>query len=137
MAEVLAIPTKPADSISFLYNNLQATKKFGLANKYVDVYKKRYKSSIELGAFTSAILLKFSAAIISSQSTSCLATGIILREQWNNVLGNDVVVASYGSKADLIEQLSIFESQTIKGDNYSSRIRGYYVPPKAEAIHFG
>ncbi len=136
LTEVLATRTNPLDSVSFFYNNLQATKKFSLDNKFIDVYKKQFKSSIALGAFTSAILLKSSAAIVNTQSISCLATGTILREQWNNVTGNDVIGTGYGSKSDLSEQLPIFETQSNKGDNYSSRIRGYLCAPQSGSYIF-
>ncbi|HEU4470414.1 MAG TPA: PA14 domain-containing protein [Flavisolibacter sp.] len=67
---------------------------------------------------------------------NCSATGSILREQWNNVNGNDVNDIPLTSAPSSSQQLTVFESQQDAGDRYGARIRGYICPPQTGAYTF-
>ncbi len=67
--------------------------------------------------------------LAQSNSTGCSATGSILREQWNNVNGNNVSDIPLQSMPSLTSQLTSFEGPSYAGDRYASRIRGYICPP--------
>ncbi|WP_162053290.1 PA14 domain-containing protein [Pontibacter pamirensis] len=62
--------------------------------------------------------------------TSCTATGSILREQWNDILGKSVVGIPLGTKPTSTSQLSLFEAPTNIGSNYGARVSGYICPPQ-------
>lgn len=69
---------------------------------------------------------------LSSNSTSaCSATGSILREQWNDVGGNDVSNIPLAKKPDQTSQLTVLEIGPNVDDRYATRIRGYLCPPQS------
>ncbi len=62
--------------------------------------------------------------------TSCAGSGTVLREQWNNLLGNTLngldlndLIPNSSTQINEISQISNL------GNNYASRIRGYVCPP--------
>ncbi len=60
--------------------------------------------------------------------STCTATGTILREQWNNVLGNEVSSIPLQNKPDASRQISALEA-TGDGNIFGARIRGYICAP--------
>ncbi len=70
------------------------------------------------------------ASTTTPAPTTCSATGTILREQWNNVGGNNISDFSYQDVSTTTAQLALFEAPSDVSDNYASRIRGYICPPK-------
>ncbi|HZH66794.1 MAG TPA: PA14 domain-containing protein, partial [Flavisolibacter sp.] len=61
----------------------------------------------------------------------CVATGTILREEWNEVNGNDIWQIPLSSLPSSTSQLTLFEGARDNGDSYGSRIRGYICPPQS------
>ncbi|GEO03502.1 hypothetical protein AAE02nite_11660 [Adhaeribacter aerolatus] len=68
--------------------------------------------------------------------SNCLATGTILREQWNNIAGNFVASIPVHTTPSVTSQLTLFEGPTNIADNYGSRIRGYICPPQSGSYTF-
>jgi ELWxxDGT repeat protein len=68
--------------------------------------------------------------IRGSGSEDCTASGTILREQWNNVSGNNVSAIPVHSPPSNTSQLNIFEGPTNSQTNFGARMRGYICPPK-------
>lgn len=62
-------------------------------------------------------------------TVQCAATGSLLREQWNNIPGNDVVQIPQSSPPSSSGQITSFEGPQDVANNYGSRIRGYICPP--------
>ncbi|MEJ7559571.1 MAG: right-handed parallel beta-helix repeat-containing protein [Pedobacter sp.] len=58
-----------------------------------------------------------------------LAAGNIVREVWNNNIGNDVAQVPLGTTPSATSQLSSFEGPVNIGENYGVRIRGFLTPP--------
>ena len=69
----------------FIYNPTNSSMSIPLNGTYANVKNQLFNSSITLLPYSSAILLKKTGT-----STSCSATGTILREQWNRVNGTAV-----------------------------------------------
>ncbi|MDF2432095.1 MAG: hypothetical protein JWP44_1726 [Mucilaginibacter sp.] len=68
----------------------------------------------------------------NSLSTSAVVSGgmgTILREEWANVTGNDVVNIPVNSTPTSTSQLTSLEGPQNHGNNYGDRIRGYIYPP--------
>jgi ELWxxDGT repeat protein len=61
--------------------------------------------------------------------SGCTASGTILREQWNNVSGNNVSAIPVNNQPSSTSQLNIFEGPTNSQTNFGARIRGYICPP--------
>jgi ELWxxDGT repeat protein len=66
----------------------------------------------------------------------CTASGTILREQWNNVSGNNVSAIPVNSTPSSTSQLNIFEGPTNSQTNFGARIRGYICPPTTGTYTF-
>ena len=64
-----------------------------------------------------------------SSAGECTASGTILREQWNNVSGNNVSAIPVNNQPSSTSQLNIFEGPTNSQTNFGARIRGYICPP--------
>ncbi|MEX2231396.1 MAG: PA14 domain-containing protein [Cyclobacteriaceae bacterium] len=64
-----------------------------------------------------------------SGTLDCNASGTILREQWNNVSGNNVSAIPVTRQPNSTSQLNIFEGPTNSSTNFGARIRGYICPP--------
>ncbi len=71
-----------------------------------------------------------SRQIIILSGSSCIGSGTILREQWNNLSGTTLVGLNLNnmipSSTNALNELGI---TTNVGDNYASRLRGYICPP--------
>lgn len=63
-------------------------------------------------------------------STTCSATGTILREEWDNVPGNNLYDFSFQTTPTKTNQMTAFEGPVNIGDSYASRIRGYICVPQ-------
>ncbi|RDV16716.1 T9SS C-terminal target domain-containing protein [Pontibacter diazotrophicus] len=63
-------------------------------------------------------------------TTSCSATGSILREHWGDVSGSSVSDIPLSTKPSSTSQLSLFEAPTNLGSSYGARVRGYICPPQ-------
>ncbi len=130
LVEANVTVTNPDDSIRFVYNPETGSKSFALNNTYADIANNTYNSSITVAPYSSAVLLKKSSNQPTPDTVVCSATGSILREQWNNLSGNDVSNIPVQTAPASASQLTVFESQTNVGDNYGARIRGYVCPPQ-------
>jgi glucose/arabinose dehydrogenase len=60
---------------------------------------------------------------------NCTASGTILREVWNNVMGTGVSAIPVNSTPSSSSQATLFESPSNIGDNYAQRMRGYLCVP--------
>jgi len=69
-------------------------------------------------------------------TTSCTATGTILREQWNNIYGTSIAAIPVNNAPNSSSQLTLFEAPTNVADNYGSRIRGYICAPLTGSYTF-
>ena len=69
-------------------------------------------------------------------STTCSATGTILREEWRNVSGNNLSDFSFQTTPTSSSQLTNFEGPRSVADNYASRIRGYICAPQTGGYVF-
>ncbi|RYY19742.1 MAG: T9SS type A sorting domain-containing protein [Sphingobacteriaceae bacterium] len=81
-------------------------------------------------SFNAAKTVTQSFVVQLGSSTTCAATGTILREMWRNVSGNNLSDFSFQSTPTSTSQLTSFEGPTSLGDNYASRIRGYICAPQ-------
>ncbi|WP_198170308.1 PA14 domain-containing protein [Mucilaginibacter arboris] len=68
--------------------------------------------------------------VVLPASTTCSATGTILREEWDNVPGNNISDFSFQAAPTSTNQLTSFEGPVNTHDNYASRIRGYICIPQ-------
>jgi glucose/arabinose dehydrogenase len=68
-------------------------------------------------------------AVFKDTVSSCIASGTILREVWNNVAGTAVSSIPTGNPPSFTNQLTIFEEPSNVADNFGSRIKGYICPP--------
>ena len=66
---------------------------------------------------------------VAPAAATCQATGTILREEWDNVPGNNISDFPQQTSPTSTSQLTAFEGPTNIGDNYASRIRGYICAP--------
>ncbi|MEJ7738110.1 MAG: PA14 domain-containing protein [Chitinophagaceae bacterium] len=120
-----------AESIRFEFNATASLKSFSLNETYVDVHNKSYIGNVDLRPFTSLVLLKQSAAIkvsIPPPFEGCSGTGSIVREQWNDIGGNDVQNIPLNNPPGSTDLLTRLEIAGL-GNNYGARIRGYICPP--------
>ncbi len=84
---------------------------------------------------TSGTPLSLSFSVISSSvtgsptSSTCSATGSILREYWANITGTSVTNIPLNTNPTSRTQLTSFEAPTNIAENYGQRIRGYICPP--------
>ena len=62
--------------------------------------------------------------------TNCLASGSILREQWNGIDGNQLSAIPLNTPPASISQLTRLESPTNVGENFGARLRGYLCAPE-------
>lgn len=63
-------------------------------------------------------------------TTTCSATGTILREQWSNQSNVNLATFDFTQIPSVISQPTIFEGPTNIADNYVSRMRGYLCVPQ-------
>jgi len=63
-------------------------------------------------------------------------TGSILREEWDNVTGNDVSEIPLTSTATSISQYTSLEGPVNDKDEYGDRMRGYIYPPETGTYTF-
>ncbi|MEB0261139.1 MULTISPECIES: PA14 domain-containing protein [unclassified Mucilaginibacter] len=56
-------------------------------------------------------------------------SGTVLREEWDNITGNDVANIPAQTTPTSSKQITTLEEQLINGSNYGERIRGYLNPP--------
>ena len=121
--------TNPDDSIRLVYNASPSNQSFTLDGSYADIAANNYTASINLSAYSSAVLLKKNS-VDPVETAVCQATGVILREQWDNVSGNDVVNIPVQTSPSSTSLLTLFEAPSNIGNNYGARIRGYICPPQ-------
>ena len=69
-------------------------------------------------------------------SNVCSATGTILREEWDNVSGNNVYDFGYSSTPSSTSMLTAFEGPSNISSNYASRVRGYICAPQTGTYTF-
>ncbi|MFN3404074.1 MAG: Ig-like domain-containing protein [Cytophagaceae bacterium] len=62
-------------------------------------------------------------------SRACMATGTILREQWNDLSGMKVSNIPLETPPHSSSHITLFEGPVDHADRYGSRIRGYVCPP--------
>ena len=60
---------------------------------------------------------------------TCSGTGFLLREQWNNIQGNNLVQTVFPTLISSSSLLTMAESGQNISDNFQSRMRGYICPP--------
>jgi parallel beta-helix repeat protein len=116
-----------ADHIRFEYNSTSSAKTIALDKAYIDVKGQTYTGSLTLDPYSSIILLPQNAVI--PPVTNCQNTGSILREQWNNIAGNDISLIPLDKAPSVTSQMTSLESSNI-GDSYGARMRGYICPPQ-------
>jgi len=66
----------------------------------------------------------------AATASACSATGTILREEWDNVPGNNLYDFGFQPTPTSTSQLTAFEGPVNMGDSYASRIRGYICAPQ-------
>lgn len=69
--------------------------------------------------------------VVMPAANTCSATGTILREEWDNVSGNNLSDFSFQTTPSSTSQIATFEGPVNIGNNYASRIRGYICPPQS------
>jgi hypothetical protein len=69
-------------------------------------------------------------------SSTCTATGNILREYWSSITGTSVTSIPVTTAPSSSSTLTSFEAPTSAGDNYGQRIRGYICPPSTGSYTF-
>ena len=69
-------------------------------------------------------------------TTACSATGTILREEWDNISGNNISNIPLQTTPTSTSQLTSFEGPLNIADKYGSRIRGYICPPQTGSYTF-
>ena len=125
------------DSIRFIYNATPAVVPASLPGNFIDVHNTTYPGSVSSQPFSSVILLATGGTIAPPPPTgTCSATGTILREQWNDVAGNDVADLPLAAKPASSAQITSFEGSKDLADKYGSRIRGYVCAPITGNYHF-
>ncbi|HEY0041748.1 MAG TPA: PA14 domain-containing protein, partial [Flavisolibacter sp.] len=129
LREVVATDVNVADSVKFVYNATANAASTPLALNYIDVKGMMYSGTASTSPYSSVILLAAGAAITPPPVT-CSATGSILREQWDNLNGNDVKDIPQTTQPTSSSQLSLFETSSDIGDKFGARIRGYVCPPQ-------
>jgi parallel beta-helix repeat protein len=77
-------------------------------------------------AATASVMATGNEAVLGSLNTTA---GSILREVWNNNIGNDVAQIPWQTTPSATSQLTTFEVPVDAGSNYGERIRGYVIPP--------
>jgi parallel beta-helix repeat protein len=115
------------DQLRFEYNSSSSAKTIALNGNYVDVKNQSYSGNITLEPFSSVVLIP--QAGVTPPPVSCPGTGSILREQWNNIAGNDISTIPLNQEPASTSQITSLESSNV-GDNYGDRIRGYVCPPQ-------
>ncbi len=68
-------------------------------------------------------------SVDNSTGLSLIQTGTILREEWDNVEGNDVANIPLSNPPTSASQITSLEGPLNIGYNYGARIRGYIYPP--------
>jgi parallel beta-helix repeat protein len=136
LVEVNITLTNPDDHLRFEYNASQGNKTVPLNGTYIDAKGNTYNNSITLAPYTSAVLIKQTVVIDDTPPpappvTTCLATGSILREQWNGIAGNDVSAIPLQTTPSSSSQLTVLETQNSGQYIYGARIRGYVCPPQS------
>jgi len=130
LREVTASPVNLADSIKFIYNPDASVSVSSLPGNFIDVQNAVYSGTVSTQPFSSIVLLANGSTVTPPPpAANCSATGSILREQWNNVPGNDVSNLSVTAQPSLSGQINLFEGSQNAGERYGSRIRGYICPP--------
>ncbi|HYO22217.1 MAG TPA: PA14 domain-containing protein, partial [Flavisolibacter sp.] len=82
------------------------------------------------GAFEAPVAGSRLSPYVSTSANQCSATGVILREQWNNIDGNDVGQIPLVSLASAASNITSFEGPSDVSNKYGSRIRGYICVPQ-------
>lgn len=73
---------------------------------------------------------------VTNASSTCSATGSILRELWTGVSGRSIADIPLNLAPSSISQLTSFEGPTNSGDNYGARVRGYVCVPQTGNYKF-
>ncbi len=81
-------------------------------------------------SFNAAKTVSQSFTVTAASGTTCSATGTILREEWDNVSGNNLSDFAFQTAPTSTSQLTAFEGPANIRDNYASRIRGYICAPQ-------
>ena len=115
------------DQIRFEYNSSSSAKSVALNGNYVDVKNQSYSGNITLQPYSSVVLIPKTG--VTPPAISCPETGSILREQWNNITGNDISSIPLNQQPASTSQITSLEVASV-GDNYGDRIRGYLCPPQ-------
>ncbi|MCE9538929.1 MAG: hypothetical protein K8R85_06895 [Bacteroidetes bacterium] len=68
-------------------------------------------------------------AVYNSTGPACIASGLIERQFWANVMGSSLANVPVNTIPTSTSNLTIFEGPSQVADNYGSRIRGYICPP--------
>jgi hypothetical protein len=132
----------PDSRIRFEYNASTTAKTIPLDAAYVDVKNKPYSGSLILQPFTSIVLLKeintetLQQTVYNTTSTTCTATGSILREYWSNVSGTSVSAIPLSTTPSSSTKITSFETPSNSADNYGQRIRGYICAPMSGTYTF-
>jgi endoglucanase len=71
-----------------------------------------------------------------ASTSTCSATGTILREEWANVGGDFVVNIPLQTTPSSTSQLTQMATNIASSNNYGARIRGYVCPPQSGAYTF-
>ncbi|HUC81403.1 MAG TPA: PA14 domain-containing protein [Flavisolibacter sp.] len=131
LREVTASNINLGDSVKFIYNATMATATTALPGNFTDVQNTAYAGSVSVAPFSSVVLLAGSgnAPPPPPPAGTCSATGTILREQWNDIDGNDVASLPLALLASSFAQIASFESAEHLGNQYGARIRGFVCPP--------
>lgn len=70
-----------------------------------------------------------SSTLHPSLSDDAPSTGTILREEWDNIIGNDIIQIPVNSTPSSSSQITSLEGPQNHGSNYGDRMRGYIYPP--------
>ncbi len=76
------------------------------------------------------VVLRTFTVLPAPLTTTCSATGTILKEVWNNVGGNNITDNVWSRTPNSSGDVTKFEGSENSGDQYATRISGYICPPQ-------
>jgi hypothetical protein len=109
-----------------LGEDLSAPYNFTWNNVGAGTYQLTAKATDNLGAIATSAAL---SVTVNSLTSTCGASGSILKEYWANIPGVSVSNIPLNTNPSSTSQLSSFEAPANTADNYGQRIRGYLCPP--------
>lgn len=118
------------DLIRFEYNATGTAKPITLNDTYIDVSNNVYAGTLTLEPFTSIVLMRSTSSTVTNPEATCPGTGSILREEWDNISGNNISQIPLATTPAKISQLAALETFN-SGEMFGARISGYLCPPQS------